>query len=130
MKPSEAREWIKVLKEGKDLLFSGQTGKKSKPVSPKTSNNNDQSDKSKKKTEGSSRKICLKGKVVVITGTISVSRNEFEKRLNNVGATLGKSITGKTDFLIVGIKAGEKKLADAKEKGIPVIRWRDFVSMI
>jgi NAD-dependent DNA ligase len=125
MKPSEAREWIKVLKEGKDLLFSGSTGKKKQTVSTKTSNNNDQ-----KKTQGSFRKICLKGKVVVVTGTISVSRNEFERRLNNVEAKLGKSITGNTDFLIVGIKAGKKKLSDAKEKGIPVISWRDFVSMI
>jgi NAD-dependent DNA ligase len=125
MKPSEAREWIKVLKEGKDLLFSGSTGKKKQTVSTKTSNNNDQ-----KKTQSSFRKICLKGKVVVVTGTISVSRNEFERRLNNVEAKLGKSITGNTDFLIVGIKAGKKKLSDAKEKGIPVISWRDFVSMI
>jgi len=129
MKPSEAREWIKVLKEGKDLLFSGSTGKKKQPVSTKTSNNNDQKTRAKK-TQGSFRKICLKGKVVVVTGTISVSRNEFERRLNNVEAKLGKSITGNTDFLIVGIKAGKKKLSDAKEKGIPVISWRDFVSMI
>jgi len=129
MKPSEAREWIKVLKEGKDLLFSGRTGKKTDPDSAQTSNNSDQKVKPKKR-QGSFRKICLKGKVVVVTGTISVSRNEFEKRLNNVGASLGKSITGNTDFLIVGIKAGNKKLADAKSKGIPVISWRDFVSMI
>ena len=120
MKPSDAREWIKVLKEGKDLLFSSGTGKKRNPVTTKTSN----------KTQGSFRKISLKGKVVVITGTISVSRNEFERRLNKVGGKLGKSITGNTDFLIVGIKAGKKKLSDAKEKGIPVISWRDFVSMI
>lgn len=120
MKPSDAREWIKVLKEGKDLLFSSGTGKKNNPATTKASN----------KTQGSFRKICLKGKVVVITGTISVSRNEFERRLNNVGGKLGKSITGSTDFLIVGIKAGKKKLTDAKEKGIPVISWRDFVSMI
>ena len=127
MKPSDAREWIKVLKEGKDLLFSSGTGKKNNPVTTKTSNN---TSVKKNKTQGSFRKICLKGKVVVITGTISVSRNEFERRLNNVGGKLGKSITGNTDFLIVGIKAGKKKLTDAKEKGIPVISWRDFVSMI
>ena len=126
MKPSDAKEWIKVLKEGKDLLFSGGTGKNNNPVTTKASNNKS----IKNKKQGSFRKICLKGKVVVITGTISVSRNEFERRLNNVGGKLGKSITGNTDFLIVGIKAGKKKLTDAKEKGIPVISWRDFVSMI
>ena len=111
---------LKYLKKERIYCSLAELVKKKNPVTTKASN----------KTQGSFRKISLKGKVVVITGTISVSRNEFERRLNKVGGKLGKSITGSTDFLIVGIKAGKKKLSDAKEKGIPVISWRDFVSMI
>ena len=116
MKPEEVKAWIEVLKEGKKLLVSPKKEEKIK-TSPR-----------KKTTKP--KKLSLNGKTIVVTGTISMHRPVFEKKLEKFGGKLGKSITHSTDFLIVGIKPGKIKIKDAQDKKIPIIKWKTFLSMI
>ena len=57
-------------------------------------------------------------------------RPDFEKKLIKVGGRLGKSITGTTDLLIVGMKPGKLKIKNAKEKSVPIVSWKRFLQMI
>ena len=51
---------------------------------------------------------AFKGKTVVITGTMSISRGEIKKQLENLGAKVSSSVSKKTDFVIYGEDAGSK----------------------
>jgi DNA ligase (NAD+) len=42
----------------------------------------------------------LSGLNFVITGALSVKRNDFEKEINNLGGKIQKSVNKKTDYLI------------------------------
>jgi len=50
----------------------------------------------------------FKGKTLVITGTMSVSRGLIKKDLEALGAKISSSVSKKTDFLIYGEDAGSK----------------------
>ena len=50
-------------------------------------------------------------------------RAEAIKVLESLGATVGTSVSGKTDALIVGSDRGERKYTDAIQKGVPVLLW-------
>ena len=50
----------------------------------------------------------FKGKTVVLTGTMSVSRSEIKLMLEDLGAKVGSSVSKKTDYLIYGEDAGSK----------------------
>ena len=60
------------------------------------------------------------GKTVVVTGTLSVGRNEFEALLSNAGAKVSGSVSKKTDYLVAGENCGSK-LDKAKAAGVNVI---------
>ena len=50
----------------------------------------------------------LKGKTVVLTGTMSESRGKIKEMLESLGAKVSGSVSKKTDFLIYGEDAGSK----------------------
>jgi len=50
----------------------------------------------------------FKNKTVVITGTMSKSRNEIKELLENLGAKISSSVSKKSDFVIFGEDAGSK----------------------
>ncbi|AXK48732.1 DNA ligase (NAD(+)) LigA [Aliarcobacter trophiarum LMG 25534] len=50
----------------------------------------------------------FKNKTVVITGTMSQSRDKIKEYLENLGAKVSSSVSKKTDFLIYGEDAGSK----------------------
>ena len=50
----------------------------------------------------------FKDKVVVLTGSMSVSRGVVKEMLENLGAKVSGSVSKKTDFLIYGEDAGSK----------------------
>ncbi|PLY05814.1 MAG: DNA ligase (NAD(+)) LigA [Arcobacter sp.] len=50
----------------------------------------------------------FKGKTVVLTGTMSVSRGIIKKNLEALGAKVSSSVSKKTDYLIYGEDAGSK----------------------
>ena len=62
----------------------------------------------------------LKGKTVVITGTLTRSREEFKLILETAGAKVSGSVSKKTDYLLAGAEAGSK-LDKAEELGVVVL---------
>jgi DNA ligase (NAD+) len=50
----------------------------------------------------------FKGKTIVLTGTMSVSRGDIKKKLELLGAKISSSVSKKTDFVIYGEDAGSK----------------------
>jgi DNA ligase (NAD+) len=62
----------------------------------------------------------LKGKTLVLTGTLSMPRNALKERLQAAGAKVTGSVSRKTDYVVVGENPGSK--ADkAKELGIEIL---------
>lgn len=51
---------------------------------------------------------AFKGKTVVLTGTMSVSRGVIKKNLEALGAKVSSSVSKKTDYVIYGEEAGSK----------------------
>ncbi|MDY0364387.1 MAG: NAD-dependent DNA ligase LigA [Arcobacteraceae bacterium] len=60
------------------------------------------------------------GKSVVITGTLSQSRDIIKAMLESHGAKVTSSVSKKTDFLVCGVDAGSK-LDKALELGVEVV---------
>lgn len=62
----------------------------------------------------------LKDKTVVVTGTLSIEREEMEALLRKAGAKVSGSVSKNTHFLVVGEGAGSK-LAKANELGVKTL---------
>ena len=70
------------------------------------------------------------GKTVVATGSLqNFTRDGIGKKLEELGAKVGSSVSKKTDYVIAGEKAGSK-LTKAKELGVPVLTETEFMTMI
>lgn len=70
------------------------------------------------------------GKTVVATGSLqNFTRDGIGKKLEELGAKVGSSVSKKTDYVIAGEKAGSK-LTKAKEFGVPVLTETEFMAMI
>lgn len=68
--------------------------------------------------------------IYVITGTLhDMSRNQVKSRLEELGAKVSSSISGKTTGLIVGNKAGSK-LKKARTLGVTILNERDLLNLI
>jgi len=62
----------------------------------------------------------FRGKTVVVTGTLSVGREEIESMLRAAVARVTGSVSKNTDFVVVGIAPGSK-LDKAQRLGIPTL---------
>jgi DNA ligase (NAD+) len=69
------------------------------------------------------------GKTVVITGTLTVGRKEFQALLESAGATASGSVSKNTDFLVIGENAGSKA-EKASALGVTVITEAQARDMI
>jgi DNA ligase (NAD+) len=72
------------------------------------------------------------GKTLVFTGTLeTLTRDEAEAQAERLGAKVTKSVSKKTDFVVVGADAGSKA-AKAAELGLRVLteaEYRDLAGM-
>jgi DNA ligase (NAD+) len=72
----------------------------------------------------------LEGQTVVVTGTLArYTRDGIEVRIKELGGHPTSSITGKTDFVLVGANPGSK-LTKAQELGIRVVSEQEFDRLI
>ena len=69
----------------------------------------------------------LSGKIIVFTGTLSISRQEAKELSLRAGAHVTNTLSSKTDFLIAGEDSGSK-LKKAKDLNITILsetEWRE-----
>lgn len=81
---------------------------------------------SEKKAKKVSNK--LKGKSFCITGTLSVTRDEFQARIKANGGIAVSSVSKNTDYLICGVNGGSK-LSKAEKLGVKIINENQFNKM-
>ncbi|MFI3119347.1 MAG: helix-hairpin-helix domain-containing protein [Methylococcaceae bacterium] len=73
----------------------------------------------------------ISGKTIVFTGTmIHGKRDDMSKEAKRLGAKVGASVTGKTDFLVTGSDVGAAKIAAAMEKGVQVISEEEYLGVL
>lgn len=72
----------------------------------------------------------FKDKTVVATGSlVHFSRDGINKKLEELGAKAGSSVSKKTDYVIAGPGAGSK-LAKAQSLGVPVLTEQEFLDIL
>lgn len=72
------------------------------------------------------------GKTMVFTGTLgTMSRDEAEAQAERLGAKVTKSVSKKTDFVVVGAEAGSKaaKAAELGVKTLTEAEWREMAGL-
>ena len=67
-------------------------------------------------------------KVFVITGTLSVNRDELREKIEKFGGRVSESVSKKTDYLVLGENPGSK-YQKAVNLGINIIKEEDLLSM-
>lgn len=63
---------------------------------------------------------ALRGLSFVLTGSLSEPREQIKARLESLGARVSSSVSGKTDYLVVGASPGSK-LAKAEQLGVEIV---------
>ena len=69
------------------------------------------------------------GKTFVLTGTLSLPRDQVKKTIEAAGGRVAGSVSKKTDYVIAGSDAGSK-LDKAKELGVNVIGEEDLANLL
>ena len=71
----------------------------------------------------------ISGKTFVLTGTISMSRDEAKEKIRNLGGVISESVSKNTDYVVVGENAGSKE-EKAKELGVKMISEKEFLALL
>lgn len=72
----------------------------------------------------------LKGKTFVLTGTLSsMTREEAQEKIENLGGVVTSSVSKNTSFVVVGDKPGSK-YEKALKLGIPILDENKFLELI
>ncbi len=80
--------------------------------------------------ESASKTNLLEGKTFVISGVYTISRDEMKKLIEQNGGKNNSGVTGKTDYLLAGEKAGPDKLKKAEKLNVKIITEQDFYHLI
>jgi DNA ligase (NAD+) len=72
----------------------------------------------------------LAGKIIVISGNFSISRDAMKALITAHGGKNSGSISGKTSYLLAGEKPGPEKIKKAETLGIQIIDEETFNRMI
>ncbi len=73
--------------------------------------------------------LPLSGKTFVLTGTLSINRDEAKERLEKLGAKVSGSVSKKTDYVVAGAEAGSK-LDKARELNVEVLDEQQFLQIL
>ena len=71
----------------------------------------------------------LAGKTFVLTGTLTLPRDQAKKIIEDAGGRVSGSVSKKTDYVVAGADAGSK-LDKAKELGVSVIGEKDLEKLL
>lgn len=80
--------------------------------------------------DGEGKSDALAGKVIVISGNFSISRDNMKSLIAMHGGKPSSSISGKTSFLLAGSKPGPEKLKQCAKLGIPILSEEEFMAML
>ena len=73
----------------------------------------------------------LEGKTLVVTGQLdSMTRDEAKEAIRAQGGHAASSVSGQTDYLVVGSDPGDTKTGDAEEHDVPTIDESRFRAML
>ena len=73
--------------------------------------------------------LPLAGKVVVFTGSLEeMTRSEAKARAQTLGASVGASISGRTDYVVAGSTPGSK-LKKARDLGVEILSEADWKTL-
>lgn len=83
-------------------------------------------------TEGGRSRLsdALEGKVIVVSGNFSVSRDKIKETISAHGGKPSSSVSGKTAFLLAGSKPGPEKLRQCEKLGVPVLSEEAFRELL
>ncbi len=71
----------------------------------------------------------LRGKLFVITGSVSMPREEAKMKIQELGGKTSESISREVDYLVVGSDPGSK-LVKAKKLGLKILSEKEFLKII
>jgi DNA ligase (NAD+) len=73
----------------------------------------------------------LKGRTIVVTGSLdSMTRDEAKDAIEAEGGRAASSVSGETDFLVVGAEPGGTKTDDAEKHGVERIDEQEFLKRL
>ena len=76
------------------------------------------------------KSTVLTGKTVVLTGTLeTLTRDDAKDMIRRAGGTVASSVSKKTDYVVVGSKAGSKAAA-AAALGVTVLSEAEFKTLV
>ena len=73
---------------------------------------------------------ALEGLTFVFTGSLSTTRSEAETVVEGNGGSATSSVSGNTDYLIVGENPGQSKRDDAESEGVEQLDESEFASLL
>jgi DNA ligase (NAD+) len=69
-------------------------------------------------------------KKIVFTGTMNQPRSDLEKQAKSLGIKVSKSVSSKTDFLIIGENVGHSKMNKAKNNGVEILSESEYLKKL
>ncbi|NHX34852.1 MULTISPECIES: NAD-dependent DNA ligase LigA [Halolamina] len=72
----------------------------------------------------------LEGLTFVFTGSLSVTRDAAQSLVERHGANATGSVSGNTDYLVVGDEPGRTKREAAETEGVPVVDEAEFADLL
>ena len=79
---------------------------------------------------GADEDTALDGLTFVFTGSLSVSRADAEALVERHGGRATGSVSGATDYLVVGENPGTTKREDAEAEGVPALDEDEFAALL
>ncbi len=80
--------------------------------------------------DGADDADALAGQTFVFTGSLSTTRREAQDLVERHGANATSSVSGNTDYLVVGENPGRSKRDDAEANDVPVIDETAFADLL